>query len=65
MILLLEKQTFWNALAEPCWQYRKSIREDSNSMDCYCVELNSSINVAEVERLVSKEQADRLRARYF
>lgn len=34
-------------------------------MDCYSDQLNSSINVAEVEHLISKEQADRLRARYF
>lgn len=46
-------------------EYRKSIREDSSLLDCYSDQLNSSINVAEVEHLISKEQADRLRARYF
>ena len=46
-------------------QYRKAIRKDSTLVDCYSDQLNSSINVAEVERLISKEQADRLRARYF
>lgn len=34
-------------------------------IDCYSVQLNSSINVVEVEHLISKELADRLRKRYF
>ena len=46
-------------------EYRKAIRKDSTLIDCYSDQLNSSINVAEVEHLISKEQADRLRARYF
>ena len=46
-------------------EYRKAIRKDSTLIDCYSDELNSSINVAEVENLISKEQANRLRARYF
>ena len=46
-------------------EYRKAIRNDSGLIDCYSDQLNSSINVAEVEHLISKEQADRLRARYF
>lgn len=46
-------------------EYRKSIREGSTLIDCYSDQLNSSINVAEVEHLISKEQADRLRKRYF
>ena len=45
--------------------YRKAIRKDSTLIDCYSDQFNSSINVAEVEHLISKEQADRLRARYF
>ena len=45
--------------------YRKAIRKDSTLIDCYSDQLNSSINVAEVENLISKEQANRLRARYF
>ena len=45
--------------------YRKAIRKDSTLIDCYSDQLNSSINVAEVEHLISKELADRLRARYF
>ena len=46
-------------------EYRKAVRKDSTLIDCYSDELNISINVAEVENLISKEQADRLRARYF
>ena len=45
--------------------YRKAIRKDSTLIDCYSDQLNSSINVAEVEHLISKELADRLRTRYF
>ena len=46
-------------------EYRKAIRKDSTLIDCYSDQLNSSINVAEVENLISKEQANRLRTRYF
>ena len=46
-------------------EYRKAIRKDSTLIDCYSDQLNSSINVAEVENLISKEQANRLRLRYF
>lgn len=46
-------------------EYRKAIRKGSTLIDCYSDQLNSSINVAEVEHLISKEQANRLRARYF
>lgn len=46
-------------------QYRKAIRKDSTMLDCYSDQLNSSINVAEVENLISSEQANRLRKRYF
>ena len=45
--------------------YRKAIRTDSTLIDCYSDQLNSSINVAEVENLISLEQAARLRSRYF
>ena len=45
--------------------YRKAVRKNSLMTDCYSDQLNSSINVAEVENLISKELADRLRARYF
>ena len=46
-------------------EYRKAVRKGSTLLDCYSDQLNSSINVAEVEHLISKEQADRLRNRYF
>ena len=46
-------------------EYRKAVRKDSTLIDCYSDQLNSSINVAEVENLISKEQANRLRLRYF
>ena len=46
-------------------EYRKAIRKDSTLIDCYSDQLNSYINVAEVENLISKEQANRLRTRYF
>ena len=46
-------------------EYRKAIRKDSTLIDCYSDQLNSSINVAEVENLISKQQANRLRTRYF
>ena len=52
-------------LYESIKDYRKAIRKDSTLIDCCSNQLNSSINVAEVENLISKEQADRLRKRYF
>ena len=52
-------------LLESINDYRKAIRNDSTLVDCYSDQLNSSINVAEVEHLIPKELADRLRKRYF
>ena len=52
-------------LLDSITEYRKAIRTDSTLIDCYSDQLNSSINVAEVEHLISKELADRLRKRYF
>ena len=46
-------------------EYRKAIRKASTRIDCYSDQLNSNINIAEVENLISKEQANRLRTRYF
>lgn len=46
-------------------EYRKAVRKGSTLIDCYSDQLNSSINVAEVEHLITKEQANRLRERYF
>ena len=45
--------------------YRKAVRKRTTRIDCYSDQLNSSINVAEVESLISKETAQRLRKRYF
>lgn len=45
--------------------YRKAVRKRTTLIDCYSDQLNSSINVAEVENLISKETAQRLRKRYF
>ena len=52
-------------LAEAIAKYRKSIRTDSLHMDCCAMELNSDLNIAEVEGDVWKEVADRIRNRYF
>ena len=52
-------------LLESITDYRRAVRKSSSLVDCYSDQLNSSINVAEVEHLISKEQAERLRARYF
>ena len=52
-------------LFESINDYRKAIRKDSTLLECYSDQLNSNINIAEVENLISKEQANRLRARYF
>lgn len=52
-------------LLDSIGEYRKAIRKDSTLIDCYSDQLNSSINVAEVEQLISKDMANRLRARYF
>lgn len=46
-------------------EYRKAIRTDSTLTDCYNDQLRSSINAAEVENMISKERANRLRNRYF
>ena len=68
-LLSLEREESKNLLPgflfDSIKEYRKAIRKDSFLIDCYSDQLNSSINVAEVEHLISKEQADRLRARYF
>jgi len=40
-------------------------RKNNLLMDCYLDELNSSINVAEVENLITKEQASYLRKKYL
>lgn len=68
-LLSLEREeartTMPSFLYEAIVEYRKAIRKDSSLIDCYSDQLNNSINVAEVENLISKELADRLRKRYF
>ncbi|QOS39691.1 XRE family transcriptional regulator [Treponema rectale] len=68
-LLSLEREEAKTVLPEFLYEaineYRKAIRKDSTLIDCYSDQLNSSINVAEVENLISKELADRLRKRYF
>ena len=69
VLLLLEREESKTLLpqflVDSITDYRKAIRKESTLVDCYSDQLNSSINVAEVENLISKEQASRLRARYF
>ena len=69
VLLLLEREESKTLLPkfllDSISEYRKAIRKESTLVDCYSDQLNSSINVAEVENLISKEQASRLRARYF
>lgn len=69
VLLLLEREESKTLLPQflldSISEYRKAIRKESTLVDCYSDQLNSSINVAEVEKLISKELADRLRSRYF
>ena len=69
VLLLLEREESKTLLPQflldSISEYRKVIRKESTLVDCYSDQLNSSINVAEVEKLISKELADRLRSRYF
>lgn len=51
-------------LLESIHEYRVSTRKRSSLAGDYCEQLRSSINVAEVENLISRETAYRLRARY-
>ena len=44
---------------------KKAKRRKSSLLDCYLDEANSSINVCEVENLISKEQAEYLRKKYL
>ena len=45
--------------------YKNSVKKESSLVDCYWDELNSSINVAETEHLITKEQANYLRNKYL
>lgn len=65
----LEKETDLSKLpsflSNSITQLRKAIRKDSSLLDCYYDQLNSDINVAEVEGLISKNTALNLRERYL
>lgn len=44
---------------------KKAKKKNSSLIDCYLDEANSSINVCEIENLISKEHADYLRKKYL
>ena len=47
-------------------KFIKNKKNKNNPLyDCYLDETNSSINVCEIENLISKEQADYLRNKYL
>ena len=52
-------------LAESIDNIKKAKKKKSSLIDCYLDETNSSINVCEIENLISKEQADYLRKKYL
>jgi len=52
-------------LAESIDNIKKAKKKKSSLLDCYLDEANSSINVCEIENLISKEQADYLRKKYL
>ena len=52
-------------LAESIDNIKKAKKKRSSLLDCYLDETNSSINVCEIENLISKEQADYLRKKYL
>ena len=52
-------------LIESIENIKKAKKKRSSLLDCYLDETNSSINVCEIENLISKEQADYLRKKYL
>ena len=52
-------------LDESIKQLKKARRQDSFLLDCYYDETNSTINVCEVEQLITSEQANYLRKKYL
>ncbi len=52
-------------LSESIENIKKAKKKKSSLIDCYLDEANSSINVCEVENLISKEHADYLRKKYL
>ena len=54
-----------NFLLESINNLKKAIRFKSDLLDCYSLEVNSCINVCEIENLISKEHANYLRNKYL
>ena len=52
-------------LSDDIENMKKAKKRNSSILDCYLDELNSSINVCEVENIISKEQANYLRNKYL
>jgi len=52
-------------LKESIIQYKRGIKKKSTLLDCYFDELNSNINICEIENLISKEHAAYLRHKYL
>lgn len=52
-------------LANSIKNIKRARKKNSSLLDCYLDEANSSINVCEVENMISKEQADYLRKKYL
>ncbi len=72
-LILLEQEEYNKAYEEEMPSFlldslkrvKKYRNKGNNFFDCYLDELNSSINVAEIENMISKEQADYLRSKYL
>ena len=72
-LILLEQEEYNKAyedevppfLKESLMKVKKYRSKENDLFDCYLDELNSSINVSEVENLISKEQASYLRVKYL
>ena len=52
-------------LLESINNLKRAIRFKSDLLDCYTLEVNSCINVCEIENLISKEHANYLRNKYL
>ena len=52
-------------LLESLNNLKRAIRFKSDLLDCYTLEVNSCINVCEIENLISKEHANYLRNKYL
>ena len=52
-------------LQESLDRLKKAKRNKNSLFDCYLDEVNSSINVCEIENMISKEHADYLRKKFL